>query len=219
MRFPAKVNGVLFSGLLGGVLLAGIGGGVTFAEYMSFDYDDTTLAVNDASETKSFAFDIEEDDLVNLNIPYITKLAEDEGVERGSLVIEATYNPNLMEPYLYSEYSLLYADERGELHAYGDGERHYYDEDRNADAEGEYGEHGAQSGYTKAVSVKTIRMDYVDYASDFDIFMLNKDAILENLKNRTITSLEAARGIDITIRVNPADAERLNNENGSFRNI
>lgn len=217
MRFPAKVNGVLFSGLLGGVLLAGVGGGVTFAEYMSFDYDTATLAASDVSETKSFNFDIEENDLVNLNIPYITKLTEDESVEQGSLVVEATYNPNFLEPYLYSEDSRCYVDERGELHYYDD--ECYYDECYDAGMEGECGRYGAQSGYTQAVSVKTIRMDYADYVSDFDIFMLNKDAILENLKNHTITSLETARGVEITARVNPADTERLNNENGSFRNI
>lgn len=191
---------------------------MTFAEYMSFDYDTATLATSDASDTKSLSFDIEENDLVNLNIPYITKLAEDESVEQGSLVIEATYNPNFLEPYFYSEDSQLYVDERGELRTYDDGEC-YYDEYCDAGMDGECGKHGAQSGYTQAVSVKTIRMDYADYVSDFDIFMLNKDAILENLKNHAITSLETTRGVEIIVRVNPTDTERLNNENGSFRNI
>lgn len=218
MRFPAKANGVLFSGLLGGVLLAGIGGGVTFAEYMSFDYDDTTLAVSDASETKCFSFDIEEEDVVNLDIPPITKLAEDESVAPGTLAIEATYNPNFLEPHFYAEDSMRYVDEQGGFYAYGDGGC-YYDEDYDAGTAGEYDERGGRSSRMQATSVKTIRMAYADYVSDFDIFMLNKEAILENLKNHTITGFADDRDVEITVHVNPADVERLNNENGSFRSI
>lgn len=218
MRFPAKANAVLFSGFLGGALLAGVGGGVAFAEYLSFDYDDTALAISDASETKEFAFDLAKDEVVNFNIPRITKMTEDESIAQGSLVIEATYNPNFLEPYFYAENSLCYVDERGEFHTYDDGEYYHY-EDYDAGVSSERSGSRAQSGYAQAIPVKTIRMDYADYVSDFDIFMLNKDAILESFKNRTFTSFESDRDIEITVRVNPADAERFNNENGSFRNI
>lgn len=218
MRFPAKANVVLFSGFLGGALLAGVGGGVAFAEYLSFDYDDTALAISDASETKEFAFDLAKDEVVNFNIPRITKMTEDESIAQGSLVIEATYNPNFLEPYFYAENSLCYVDERGEFHTYDDGEYYHY-EDYDAGVSSERSGSRAQSGYAQVIPVKTIRMDYADYVSDFDIFMLNKDAILESFKNRTFTSFESDRDIEITVRVNPADAERFNNENGSFRNI
>lgn len=219
MRFSAKANIVLFSGLLGGALVAGVGCGIAFAEYLSFDYDGAALEASSERTTESFTFDIEEDDLVQLSVSRIVKLTEDESVEQGSLVIEASYNPNFLKPYFYADDSLCYLDEEGELVLYEDGESRLSGEDFDGGVETERGHSTAHSGYAQAISVKTIRMDYADYVSDFDVFMRNKEIILENLKNRTITSFEDDRDIEIIVHVNPADAGRLDRQSGALRGI
>lgn len=84
-----KVNGLLLAGLLGGVLITGLGSGIAFAEYMSFEYDDSTLVGESSHEVEEFTYEMAEGESVYVPA---SRLNLDESLPVGTLRVEAEYD-------------------------------------------------------------------------------------------------------------------------------
>lgn len=84
-----KVNGLLLAGLLGGILITGLGSGIAFAEYMSFEYDDSALSEEGTHEVEEFTYVMTEGESVYVPAG---SLNLDESLPVGTLRVDAEYD-------------------------------------------------------------------------------------------------------------------------------
>ncbi|MBR3690316.1 MAG: hypothetical protein IKL97_04375 [Eggerthellaceae bacterium] len=93
-RIFNKLNAVLLAGMLGGILVVGLGSGIAFAEYMSFEYDDSSLAANSTHETEEFTYEMAADERVYAPAG---KTTIDKDIPVGTVMISVEYDPYTME--------------------------------------------------------------------------------------------------------------------------
>lgn len=161
-RIFDKLNGILLAGLFGGLLVAGIGSGIAFAEYMSFEYDDETLAAESERVTEEYSYEMAAGERVV--IPSRATIEHDDSVAPGTVVLTCEYASSYAE--LCRDISVL--------------------------------------DYATVVDL------YPSFfVSDFDVFMQNKDVILEGLRNGVLLT----GGVDyqerLSAKINPADKGRV----------
>lgn len=88
-----KLNGVLFAGMLGGILIAGLGSGIAFAEYMSFEYDDSAISEGVPHEIEEITYEMADGERVCAPASNITV---DESVPVGTVVVKVEYDAQTM---------------------------------------------------------------------------------------------------------------------------
>lgn len=92
--FANKLNAILLGGLLGGILLAGLGSGIAFAEYMSFEYDDSLVSEKTVSADE-FTYEMTPNEVVV--VPTASSLSFDDAVPVGTVITRVEYNPQTIE--------------------------------------------------------------------------------------------------------------------------
>lgn len=197
-RASNKANAILLGGLLGGVLLTGIGTGVAFAEYLSFEYDTTSLAYEAETATETYEFTFAENERVEVWVNGTAEVIADNAVTTGTLSIEATFDPNLVVPFPDQNSYTAYVDEYGNTVDIANGL-----------------EHSSRGAEVATVSERNIWIHSEYIVDDFELFMKNKEVILEGLKNHVIVKCEPNYCIDAIVHVNPADIDRVN-ANGAY---
>ncbi len=169
-RIFNKLNAVLLAGMLGGILVVGLGSGIAFAEYMSFEYDDSSLAANSTHETEEFTYEMAADERVYAPANH---LVLDESLPAGTLTVRVEYDAHTM----------------GVAHDFG----------------------SAAYGATQI----EVRPEYV--MNDFELFMQNKDILLQGLREGKIIALPGDYYFDVYVAVNPADKGRVFTDLESLR--
>lgn len=106
-----KINGILLAGLLGGILIVGLGSGIAFAEYMSFEYDDSALAAGDTHEMEEFTYEMAEGESVYVPA---SRLNLDESLPVGTLRVDVEYDSLTMgvEHNIGSMYDMTWIEVR-----------------------------------------------------------------------------------------------------------
>jgi hypothetical protein len=189
MRRVQKILGGIF---LAGVLIGGVGTGVAVVEYSSLAYGGEKLIGEDSLVTKVLDFDFEPDGriLEVAGLRYwgtgVTQEIEiDNTVPVGTVRYEVTYNEKVVTPKLEFE---TYEEEEAE-------ENQWEEEDSGEDIEPEEPEREPEKlGYLRLVS------EY--HGDDFAILMENKDRMLEELRQGTISSYNVAYITEAKIKVN-----------------
>lgn len=106
-----KINGILLIGLLGGILIAGLGSGIAFAEYMSFEYDDSALTAEGTHEVEEFTYEMAEGESVYAPA---SRLNLDESLPVGTLRVDVEYDAITMgvEHNIGSQYDMTWIEVR-----------------------------------------------------------------------------------------------------------
>lgn len=106
-----KINGILLAGLLVGILIAGLGSGIAFAEYMSFEYDDSALAAEGTHKVEAFTYEMAEGESVYAPAG---RLNLDESLPAGTVRVDAEYDSLTMgvEHNIGSMYDMTWIEVR-----------------------------------------------------------------------------------------------------------
>ncbi len=195
-----RIRIILAAAFLTGVLLGGIGVGVTMVEWSSLKYSGTKQLGSEYLVTGNFDFELKDDgSKVILERSYYTnrfleEIEEDPSVPEGIVRYEVTYNSALVKPYLdYLEYDTQEETESAAKAAPG--------EETDPAAE-------------EPVYSGELRLMRSYFGDDFQIFMENKDEMLNDLKNGKLSSYEVVDVSSVKIRMNPATAARVENRTG-----
>lgn len=199
-RFFSKINAILIGGVLGGALLAGIGCGIAFGEYSSFTYESES-AIKESPQTQTETLALPQNGTAGVYENGASEKVADENVARGTFVVEMTYDAALITPLIYELDSYyLYRMDSGELVT--------QDTARNMGLIGDmtYEQIAQDERFVQRI---TYFPDYRYAENAAERFMQSKDVILEGLKNGVIRSVNANPTIDIVVRVNPAEFDRV----------
>ncbi len=198
---------------IAGVLLTGIGVGVAMVEYSSLQYGGEKLLGGGALATKVMEFQMPEDGGIVIlgehqrsDLKKVSGIVENPAIPEGVLQYEITYNADLVEPYLhFEEYVQEESAECPEQPEFTD----WKEPAENAPGRPQ----GQQEGNDQDAQLKE-EPEEPDYAGslqvcleytgdDLKIFMSNKDIILQELKERRISSYRSVYVTEIRIQVNP----------------
>ncbi len=207
-----KLHIVLLVMFAVGVLLGGIGTGIAFGEYSEFEYGEKVLLGEEYLVTKDFdyTFTPQEDTRVLLchfgwgDPRKDTLLVEDASIPAGVIRYRVTYNEELLRMELISW------DEEPEE----ERQREIWGETREADrslpqpeteiaADGEEAvENGeAQAEKSRKLTYLELRPHY--FGNDLELFLQNKDYIIEAAKQRKFANYRIADVERVEIVVNP----------------
>ena len=204
-----KIQAAFVGMFIVGVLLTGVGVGVALIEYSSLQYGGEKLRSGDTLDTKVLEFQMPEDgsrivlgELQRADLNRVSELVEDPAVPEGVLRYEVTYNPSLVEPYLYfEEYEPVEVPEEPVKTELTNEEEPPSDTDTRIE--------NAEETEREAVPAGNLRL-CLDYAGDdFKIFMENKDMILQDLKAGVISSYRSVYVTEIKIQVHPKTRKYL----------
>lgn len=220
-----NVQKVLIGIFLSGVLLGGIGTGIAVAEFSSLSYGGRkTVGVEDLV-TKKMDFEIPTDGRTVMlaysgyHGGWEGSLVEDPSVPAGVVRYEVTYNERLIEPFLYYE---EYEEEEVAEPDQDLDELPEEDMDQETEEASEAGEEDllkvGEPSETEEVQEEETQTDkgkkdpvyagelYLSTrykGNDFELFMENKDRILEELKQKNLSGYEIVYLTEITVKVNP----------------
>lgn len=189
-----KVLGIAF---ISGVLLCGLGGGVSFAQYSKLEYAGERNIGEEKLVTETVESVIEEDGKIYVDayapLEKIS-LETDDSIPLNKILFDVTYNSDRVsmhiEKSIHESESTSYVEVVNE---YGDIiEYREYDDNKNDPDKGEVFHVGRYSGY-----------------DDVKAFFKVKDMFLTDLKNGKIGSYSVVFIQNITVRVNPANADRV----------
>jgi len=162
-RIFNKANGLLFVGLLGGILITGLGSGIAFAEYMSFEYDESSHAREAAHEVEEFTYEMQEGE--RICVP-ASRMHLDETLAEGIVRVEVEYDSQTMTV--------------------------------------------AHNVYSPSQNYATCIEVYSENVIDeFEVFMANKDVVLQGLKEGKLVAVGGDYYFDVSVMVNPADKDRV----------
>lgn len=211
-----NVQKILIGVFVSGVMLGGIGTGIALKEFSDLSYGGRTVVGAEHLVTKELDFQFPLDGKTLIlgynygNVNRKTKLVEDGAIPVGTVRYEVTYNEQLIDPFLgYEEY-----EESGEL------QEAVEEREANSDLEGildgdsepaesvEAGESAGESSddeldNKEPVYAGILRLCFSYEGNDFELFMENKNRILEDLKQKRMSSYEVAEVTEVTIKVNP----------------
>ncbi len=188
-----NVQKVLIGIFLSGVLLGGVGTGIAVAEFSSLNYGGRKTIGAENLVTKEMDFEIPTDGRTVIlgyrgyRGGWEGNLVEDPSVPDGVVRYEVTYNERLIEPFLYYE---------------------EYEEEEMAEPDQDLDELQEEETRTdeekkEPVYAGELYLSARYKGSDFELFMENKDRILEELKQKNLSSYEIAYLTEITVKVNP----------------
>lgn len=220
-----NVQKVLIGIFLSGVLLGGVGTGIAVAEFSSLSYGGRKTVGAENLVTKEMDFEIPTDGRTVIlgyrgyHGGWEGNLVEDSSVPVGIVRYEVTYNERLIEPFLYYE---EYEEEEMEEPDQDLEELPEEDIDQETERTAETGDENllrvGELSETEEIQEEEIQTDKEEkepvYAgelylstrykgNDFELFMENKDRILEELKQKKLSSYEIVYLTEITVKVNP----------------
>lgn len=189
-----KVLGIAF---LGGILLCGLGAGVAFAQYSKFEYagEKTVGGKNMVSETMEADMPgegtvyIDAYGLYYKDIEFVT----DAEVPVDKIAFDAVYNPERMEMGV----------SRNDLES--EAETVYITVDENGNEISRYDTTEANGD-----SETVFHVGRYKYTSDAADFFAIKDDLLADLKKGKIATYDAVYMDRLTVRINPANVDRIN---------
>ena len=189
-----KILGIVF---ILGVLLCGLGGGVSFAQYSKLEYAGERCIGEEKLVTETVESVIEEDGKIYVDayapLENIS-LETDDSIPLNKILFDVTYNSERVSMGIkkspYESEDISYVEVVNE---YGDViEYREYDDNNNDSDKGEVFHVGR----------------YVRYDDLKDFFKV-KDMFLADLKNGKVGSYSVVFIQNITVRVNPANADRV----------
>lgn len=178
-----NIQKVFIGIFLSGVLLGGIGTGIALGEFSSLSYGGKKIIGEENLVTKEMDFELpEEGKTVILAYQgyrenWKGSLVEDPSVPAGVIRFQVTYNENVIEPQIYF---------------------HEYEQEEISREEGVQETDEALEETSGELFLTT---DYI--GDDFQIFMENKDKILADLKQKTLSGYQVVYIKEVTVRVNP----------------
>ncbi len=220
-----KGQKILLGVFLTGILLGGVGTGVAIGEYSSMAYLGERIIGEDMTVTEQFdfSFDPEQGDvrLIRLWYGYYgqkrPELVEDVSVPENVIRYELSYNPDTVEPELvFREYEdepfgegpeML--EESEKLEVLEESEKPEESEALEESDQPDGADEPEDAAELQARRIQGELFLETWYHSDMHIWMEQKDAILNDLKNRQLASYRVEYITDVTVRVNPATAEHV----------
>ena len=183
---------ILIVVFLSGVLLGGAGAGLTMVEWSSLRYMGTKLLGSEHLVTENFDFEMKDDGSAIVlkrgyySNRYMEGVEEDPSVPEGVVRFQVTYNSEWVEPFLdYTEYDRTESEDQTE-----------------------------ETASSEPVQDGELYLRASYFSDSFQIFMENKDAILDDLKAGRLSSYTAADITGVKIRVNPVTMYRVVNRTG-----
>lgn len=189
-----KILGIAF---ILGVLLCGLGGGVSFAQYSKLEYAGERSIGEEKLVTETVEAVIEEDGKIYVDayapLENIS-LETDDSIPVNKILFDVTYNSERVSMGIkkspYESEDISYVEVVNE---YGDViEYREYDDNNNDSDKGEVFHVGRYGRY-----------------DDLKDFFEVKDMFLADLKNGKVGSYSVVFIQNITVRVNPANADRV----------
>ena len=177
-----KFLGLMF---LAGVLICGFGCGIAFAQFSSFDYAGETIIGSGQTEQKTIVADLTDKGEIYLNAVARGdkfEVVEDASVAVDEIAFDISYDPAFIDPEIgvdSNSYTVTHEDPMEDTG--------YYEEE-------EYYENFYIYGYT---------------GDDVEYFFKAKDALLGDLKKKKIGSYEIQEISAVTVRINPANMDRV----------
>lgn len=224
---------ILIGIFLSGVLLGGIGTGIAVGEFSSLSYGGRKRIGEENLVTREMDFSLPMDGRTVIlgyhgyRDGWKGSLVEDSSVPAGIVRFEITYNEEVIEPSLdYIEYeeelvqpeepweeNLEEGIEPGEEESQGlkeplEAESEESQEEllRDGETEEEQGEEDEaekDGGSKEPVYGGELYLETRYKGNDFELFMENKDRILAELRQKTLSSYDIVYLTQITVRVNP----------------
>ncbi len=182
-----NVQKILIGVFVAGVVLGGIGTGIALEEFSGLRYGGRTVVGEEHLVTREldFHFPIEGKTLIlgynyNGSLKQEELLVEDITVPVGTIRYEVTYNEQVVKPFLQ------------------------FDEYEEEEVEEEiWEEEETESEKNEPVYAGILRLRASYIGDGFELFMENKDRILEELRQKKLSSYELAEITNLRIRVNP----------------
>ena len=182
-----NVQKILIGVFVAGVVLGGIGTGIALEEFSDLRYGGRTVVGEEHLVTRELDshFPIEGKTLIlgynyNGSLKQEELLVEDITVPVGTIRYEVTYNEQVVKPFLQ------------------------FDEYEEEEVEEEiWEEEETESEKNEPVYAGILRLRASYIGDGFELFMENKDRILEELRQKKLSSYELAEITNLRIRVNP----------------
>ena len=182
-----NVQKILIGVFVAGVVLGGIGTGIALEEFSDLRYGGRTVVGEEHLVTREldFHFPIEGKTLIlgynyNGSLKQEELLVEDITVPVRTIRYEVTYNEQVVKPFLQ------------------------FDEYEEEEVEEEiWEEEETESEKNEPVYAGILRLRASYIGDGFELFMENKDRILEELRQKKLSSYELAEITNLRIRVNP----------------
>ena len=194
-----KALGIAF---LSGVLLCGLGCGVAFAQYSKMEYAGERIIGGENIVKETLEAELESEGKILIPSYYTTSysrygttLETDENIPKNKIIFDIEYNPERFAPAVerHTQYEdiLLYGTEI--VNEYG--EVIDYREEYKTDPEKVIGE--------------VYELGRPKYYDDVKDFFEVKDMVLSDIKNGKLGNYRVEYIESITVRVNPANADRV----------
>ena len=182
-----NVQKILIGVFVAGVVLGGIGTGIALEEFSDLRYGGRTVVGEEHLVTREldFHFPIEGKTLIlgynyNGSLKQEELLVEDITVPVGTIRYEVTYNEQVVKPFLTFD---------------------EYEEEEVEEEIWEAEETESEKNEPVYAGILRLRASYI--GDGFELFMENKDRILEELRQKKLSSYELAEITNLRIRVNP----------------
>lgn len=193
-----KALGIAF---LSGVLLCGLGCGVAFAQYSKMEYAGERIIGGENIVKETLEAELESEGKILIPSYYTTShsrygttLETDENIPKNKIIFDIEYNPERFAPAVerHTQYEdILYGTEV--VNEYG--EVIDYREEYKTDPEKVIGE--------------VYELGRPKYYDDVKDFFEVKDMVLSDIKNGKLGNYRVEYIESITVRVNPANADRV----------
>lgn len=190
-----------------GVLLGGIGTGVAIAEYTSLEYTGEHILDEEKMKTENLDVTVvpKEGKKIRIWRNYqVNRVSYGEDVPMNTIRYTITYNPEMVNFWTnYEEYEEVTEEETGteaKEESTGEADEEPTDAGEEDPVDPEQEESQYQGG---------IMLEYYYTGDEFDLFMKNKDKILEELKHGQIGSYRTESIKSVEIWMNPGMKEYI----------
>lgn len=199
-----------------GVLLTGIGTGVAIAEYTSLEYTGEHILGEEKMKTEDLDFTVERKDGKKIRIwrnYRVNGVHYREDIPMDTIRYTVTYNPDLVSFWInYEEFEEETAKDLDG--ADGMGGSNGIDERGGIDETGEIDERGEPAGENSSDAAPDdyiyqggISLQYYYTGDEFDLFMRNKDKILDELKHGKFGAYRVESIKSVEVWMNPGMQE------------
>lgn len=190
-----------------GVLLTGIGTGVAIAEYTSLEYTGEHILGEEKMKTEDLDFAVERKEGKKIRIwrnYRVNGVHYREDIPMDTIRYTVTYNPELVSFWInYEEF-----EEETEADPDGAGGMNETDERNMIDETGEPdGENNSDADPDDNLYQGGISLQYYYTGDEFDLFMRNKDKILDELKHGKFGAYRVESIKSVEVWMNPGMKE------------
>lgn len=180
-----------------GVLLGGIGTGVAIAEYTSLEYTGEHILGEEKMKTENLDVTVHPKEGKKIRIwrnYRVNGVHYGEDIPMDTIRYTVTYNPDMVS--FWTNY------EEDEMETLEDTEEDMAEDTDGTDGEADGGSDREDTRYQGSVS-----LEYYYTGDEFDLFMRNKDKILEELKHGQVGSYRVESIKSVEIWMNPGMKE------------